>query len=508
MAAAAAADAAEAQALAFLAGFEEMDRTLLLCGFTRPVQRFRLIDQEGLDTLESFGDIPDETFDRTARTWESKDNRNRISFGIGRLQKLKAVAFWVRKCQREGMPINVQRMGKEKLLAEKEERQDAKLYYPPPFDYKKYIQWERSLENYLDSRRGRSKIPLSYVIRPDDVNPEEAETEYERVLWSAPHEGIAFEEDNREAYRIYKDLMNGTDGWAWFNQAQVGNGREAHQVIVDHYRGTPEVARRAAEAEAALEKLHYINENAVSFEEYVSRMTEQFELLEDNDQGLSETQKVKQFLKGILSTHPDVRGIISQIRSQFSTNFYEASKHFAGQLSLIPGYMVKGGTGGGRGDHAKRRISALDAERQHDERMARNRAAYQYYCLGAGRSRGCGGNRGQHNRQYKSGVDVTDPHRTFSPEEYARLRQGGHITWLANVRWNNGGRPRHNRGGRGRRGGRGHGREQQGRQVSFLEHAPSEGQTTMQQSTEMQHQRGGNAGARFGGRRYGNGPNR
>jgi hypothetical protein len=62
------------------------------------------------------------------------------------------------------------------------------------------------------------------VIRPEDVNPDEAETEYERVIWSAPHEGIAFEEDNREVYCIYKDLMNGTDGWAWFNQAQVGNG--------------------------------------------------------------------------------------------------------------------------------------------------------------------------------------------------------------------------------------------------------------------------------------------
>jgi tRNA-dihydrouridine synthase len=88
-------------------------------------------------------------------------------------------------------------------------------------------------------------------------------------------------------------------------------------LIVEHYFGTPEVARRAAEAEAALEKHHYVNEQAMSFKEYVSRMTEQFELLEDNDQGLSDLQKVKQFLKGILSTHPDVRSIISQVCSQF-----------------------------------------------------------------------------------------------------------------------------------------------------------------------------------------------
>jgi hypothetical protein len=138
---------------------------------------------------------------------------------------------------------------------------------------------------------------------------------------------------------------------------QVGNGCQVHQLIVEHYRGTPEVARRVADAKAALEKLHYVSKQAMSFKEYMSRMTEQFELLEDNDQGLSETQKVKQFLKGILSTHPNVRSVISQVRLQFSTNFYEASKHFVGQLSLIPGYMVKGGTG--RGDQAKHRIAAL-----------------------------------------------------------------------------------------------------------------------------------------------------
>jgi hypothetical protein len=83
MAAAAEAEA-EAQALAFLTGFGEMDRTLLLCGFMSPVQHFSLIHQEGLDMLESFGDIvPDEMFDCTACTWERKDNCNCILFGIG-----------------------------------------------------------------------------------------------------------------------------------------------------------------------------------------------------------------------------------------------------------------------------------------------------------------------------------------------------------------------------------------------------------------------------------------
>jgi hypothetical protein len=131
------------------------------------------------------------------------------------------LAFWTCKCQHEGTPVAVadlnpdliQHMSKEKVMAEKEERQDAS------FDYRKYIQWEHSLENYLDSCHGCSKIPLSYVIHPNDVNPDESETEYEHVIWFlAPHKGLAFEEDNCKVYQIYKDLMNGTNGWAWFNQ--------------------------------------------------------------------------------------------------------------------------------------------------------------------------------------------------------------------------------------------------------------------------------------------------
>jgi hypothetical protein len=257
------------------------------------------------------------------------------------------------------------------------------------------------------------------VIRPADADPEEAETEYERVIWSAPHEGLAFGEDNREVYRIYKDLMNGTDGWAWFNQAQVGNGRQAHQLIVEHYRGTAEVARRAAEAEAAIDALFYQNEQALKFESYLSRLSENFDLLEDNDQGLSETQKVKKFLEGIISTHQDVINIKGQIRDRFSTNFYEAAKHFAAQLSMIPGYMAN------RTDknRAKRRIMAMIAEmeRDHDERVAQGYGYGQNYGYGGlGRGRGRIGNRNRQQRQYRAGVDVTDPTRTFTRDEWPR----------------------------------------------------------------------------------------
>jgi hypothetical protein len=61
------------------------------------------------------------------------------------------------------------------------------------------------------------------------------------------------------------------------------------------------------------------------------------------------------------------------------------------------------------------------------------------------------------------------------------------------------------RGGRGRGRGRG-GRRGPGRQVAFMEqHQDLESAETASHSNATGNQRGGNAGARFGGRRYGGG---
>jgi hypothetical protein len=110
------------------------------------------------------------------------------------------------------------------------------------FDPKKYVAWARSFENYLDSLRGKLGVPLSYLLRPEDANPAQAAEEYQHILWSAPFTGSSFWEDNRRIYRIYKDLMIGTDGWTWFNRATLGDGCSAHLIITRHYRGDAETA--------------------------------------------------------------------------------------------------------------------------------------------------------------------------------------------------------------------------------------------------------------------------
>ena len=102
----------------------------------------------------------------------------------------------------------------EKTLASSGSERDENLFEPEKFNPKRYKQWLRSMENYLDSIHGQSGVPLSYVTRGEDVDPNAAETDYQRVIWTAPHDGMAYSNDNRQVYRMYKQAMIGTDGWA------------------------------------------------------------------------------------------------------------------------------------------------------------------------------------------------------------------------------------------------------------------------------------------------------
>jgi hypothetical protein len=107
-------------------------------------------------------------------------------------------------------------------------------------------------------------------------------------------------------------------------------------IITRHYRGDAEVALRAAVAEAKLTRLHYRGNEAVfSFDNYITRMSECFELMEDNHQGLSKPQKVKKMLDGVISTNPKVIAIKAVVSSKYPNNFNQASTLMANQIALL-----------------------------------------------------------------------------------------------------------------------------------------------------------------------------
>jgi hypothetical protein len=259
--AAAAAAAALLAVEELLIAVPELDQMLIMCGFTEAMECARSLEYEHFPSLDAFGDYTDLMIESMAERNEKRTPAAlRVCFRIQCILNIKAVAYLACKQRREGIIATIENLNPDviaMLIREMNLRidheltsKDDKLFQPGEFEPRRYVSWARSFENYLDLLCGKSGVPLSYVIHPVDVVVANAADDYQRTLWSAPHNGPAYRDNNRQVYRIYKDLMIGTDGWTWFNRTVNGDGSGAHLLIDQHYCGDAETALHASEAEA------------------------------------------------------------------------------------------------------------------------------------------------------------------------------------------------------------------------------------------------------------------
>ena len=481
-----------------------------VCGLRDIPAQTRLIEFEGIDDVDDLANYTDTEIDQMAdRNSKRNPVNQRIQFGLKRTKYLKAVCHWVRKNIREGVACNVRELTPA-LIAEliqdmttkaSKKDSDSKLYYPEAFTATDYKNWIKKVENYLDSRTGKSGVPLSYVIRPANVDPAEAPDEYTRAVWAASFETQQYKEDNREVYHLFKDLLTKTEGATWFEKVKDGDGRAAHLLLREHYVGEAHDMRRAAAANAKLETLFWKSEASFSFEKYLTRLNEAFKELEDAGQALWEAQKVTHLLKGIQNDDIQVQTTIGIVRNSFLSDFDGAcltlSRTISSRFASI------------ESKRQKRRIGAVDTR-------AVNRGAGRG--RGRGRqSRGRGGGRdGGRMKVVMNGVDVTDISRNFTSDEWEKLRACGGHTYVAQRReylsGRNGGRG-DNRGGRGGRGGRGFhsGANESGsnetRNVSAANATTTDiveydnSNSTIASQPSAASSRGGQSGGRFGPRR-------
>jgi hypothetical protein len=204
------------------------------------------------------------------------------------------------------------------------DKADSKLYYPDAFVSNDYKNWIKKVTNYLDSRTGKTGVPLSYVIRALDVDPDNAPDEYTQALWAASFQTRQFHDDNRVVYHLFKDLLTKTEGQTWFEKVKDGDGRAAHLLLRRHYVGEAHDQRRAASALAKLENLFWKNESAFPFERFLTRLNEAFTEMEDAEQPLYPAQKVQWLIRGIKNDDIQVQTTIGIIRDRYLTNFDEA----------------------------------------------------------------------------------------------------------------------------------------------------------------------------------------
>lgn len=432
---------------------QQMRFILHVCGLRDIPSQTRLIEFEGLESVEELANYTDAELDTMAdRNSKRTPAPLRVQMGLSRTKKLKAVKFWVNKKLRENSPLDLVELNDEMIakliremsVAKTGKESDSKLYYPEAFNAADYKNWIKKVSNYLDSRKGKAGVPLSYVIRPENVDPFNAPDEYTRALWAASFDTDEYREDNREVYHLFKDLLTKTDGATWFEKVTDGDGRAAHLLLRDHYVGEAHDMRRAAAATAKLEALFWKSEASFPFEKYLTRMNEAFKELEDADQPMYVQQKVQFLLKSMRCDDIQVQTTMGIVRDRYSHDFEGACMALSRTISSR--FALSDPNKG------KRSIGAATTTTK----------------TGRGRGSGRSGNRGGRGNNttgkmkvVMNGVDVSDINRNFTTDEWDKLRSCGGIAYIHQRREylaNRGsGRFDGRSGGSGRGGGKGYG---------------------------------------------------
>ena len=143
---------------------------------------------EGYDSIQElrFWDYDDITT-WTANKGKLAVNRGGCVYGDPRVKSLQALAFYATDMHRRGLPLNMAAFTDATLLRYKEmvrvdrAKKNLKSDVSPPeplVENTIWEDWENSLINYLQTKTGIDKIPLSYVIRSNDrpvAVPDESE---------------------------------------------------------------------------------------------------------------------------------------------------------------------------------------------------------------------------------------------------------------------------------------------------------------------------------------------
>ena len=385
--------------------------------------RVAMIQREGFQTLADLTTlVNDKDVDEMAKRMAARTLAGgKIDLGTIVIQNLKTLVWWVDDHMKRGITpaaVDFTAQAMRKAAIEKRLRRELADHKPTlkdlgKFDPDDFDTFEDAFVNLLKQKYGVIKEPLAYVVRPD-IAPEEYVTTEERRLFEIPLTGNAFELDNYTVFRELKAALINSPGWAWIEEFdKTEDGRAAFKAWTNHYNGEGELSKRTAMAKAKLEQIHYKNECILSFEKVSGILTKCFNTLyKDPDQRYSDRQKVEKLLKVIQCQDAELISAKSVIDQQFPRNFVGACSFFSTQVARVHGpaqleYMNARGK--------KRGIYAIDSRSQ---RGGRGRGRYQGRGRGRGRSRDAG------NANAINGIDISNPNRSFTRQEWASLGEG------------------------------------------------------------------------------------
>jgi hypothetical protein len=407
-------------------------RVLEICGVSLATARDVFIEVEGLNTIEAFGALSgDADVTEMAKRMASRTaNAGRVILGTMQIKRIQALVFWVKDHERRQMDIEPNAWNEEELratLARKEADQNFEKLDIDIVDPGKcqtdfgWDAWQIAFTNKLSASMGAAKVPLAYVIRNDIAGDYEYEDDEEVRMYQMPLTGENFKRDNKLVYAMLKSACVKTDAWTWIqDHDKSANGRGAWMSLIGHYDGTGELNKRLERSKEEISRLHYKDEKSFPFNRYVTKLKENFFILsKDKDEELTGKQKVDIMMKGIKSTDASIIAAKTDVYKDYRSDFSAATNFLSGLISNTHSAAQLDYSNRTAGNSRKRYISAVDSRDQRGGRGRFRRGGRSGER--GGRDNGRGRGRNSRSRVQINGIDVSDPTRNFTTDEWERL---------------------------------------------------------------------------------------
>ena len=408
-------------------GAPGVERVLTICGCNNNLRQ--AIVEEGIDSMSKLRRLTDNNIDNMAKRITSLPaNRGGTRFGEVHLNNVKALCRWVTTRYSSGLDLNSNEFNEtvlDECLDDLEVGNiQAKVEPEKPIDFnpKKWVQWKRSMTNYLSTLPSKNLVPLSYIIRKviDPAAIALLDREQQQV-YNVQLTGPKYRADRMTVYQIYKSKLIDTDAWVWMKPYDTTkNGRDAHFALCAHYDGPGETQKRIAEARHMLSTAHYKAEHIFNFEKFVTRLQEAYQILEDNGEPRLETEKVREMCDKIQCDKMEIRSAVVTVRTnidptgQFYRDDYTRASNY---LSEVVGMCFPADT--------SNKTSQARRIRNVSETSTQGRGRGRGPGRGRGRFQGRGGrggrSNGQKRKQMVNGVDITDLTRYYTGEELDKL---------------------------------------------------------------------------------------
>ena len=453
--------------VAAVAAANPIHGVLQVCGVNAVASRNVFIETEGLDSMEAFALLSgDADVTEMAKRMSSRTvATGRVILGTMHIKRIQALVFWVKDHTKRGLPV-IPEMWNAVEMAKAMDRKEADINFEKidvdlidpgkcQTDFG-WDAWQIAFMNKLSATMGAAKVPLAYVVRQDADAGYVFEDDDEERMYQMPLTGENFKRDNKLVYNMLKAACVKTDAWTWIQDYdKSASGRRAWLALVNHYDGTGELNKRLERAKEEMSRLHYKDEKSYPFERYVTKLKENFFILaKDKDEALTGKQKVEKMMNGLRSTDTSIIAARTVIYHQYRDDFNGATTFLSGLIANI--HSAAQFDYGNRYSGKKRYVSALDSRDGRGGGRGRfrrgdGRSGDRGGRGGRGDGRGRGGrDTGRGGQPVRlNGIDVTDPNRSFSPQEWDRL--GNARSFVINQRNYVNNRPTGRDGGRGGR---------------------------------------------------------